>query len=93
MNTAWDFIRAAAPWIAVGLAVAILAARGVTKKRKGKKQDADYGMEGLSLGMCLGLLIGTMLESYTGIAISLGMLVGLTVGMCIPKRPGDGGKE
>ncbi len=43
-------------------------------------------MEGMSLGMCFGLLVGTMLENYTGVAISLGMIVGLVIGMLIPKK-------
>ena len=36
--------------------------------------------------MCFGLLVGTMLENYTGVAISLGMIVGLVIGMLIPKK-------
>ena len=63
MNAIMDFIRAAAPWVAMGLAVAILAARGVSRKKKGKKADGDYGTEGMCLGMCFGLLAGNLLEN------------------------------
>ncbi len=87
MNAIMDFIRAAAPWVAMGLAVAILAARGVSRKKKGKKADGDYGTEGMCLGMCFGLLAGNLLENGTGIGISLGMLLGLVIGTCIPKNP------
>ena len=101
MNTILNFIHVAGNvllhsirtamfcWVAVGLVVAILVIRGVTKKKKGKKQDDNYGMEGMSLGMCFGLLMGTMLENYIGVAISLGMIVGLGIGMLIPKNKKD----
>lgn len=78
--------------VAVGLVVAILVIRGIIRKNKCKKQDDNYGMEGMSLGMCLGLLIGTMFEGYIGIGISLGMIVGLVIGMCIPKKQEEEGK-
>ena len=86
MNGALDFIRAAAPWAAAGLSVAILAARGGAKKQKGEQRDGDCGTEGMCLGTCFGLLIGTMFANGAGIGISLGMLVGLAAGTCIPKR-------
>lgn len=86
MNTIFDFIRAAAPWMAVGLAVSILIIRAVSKKKTGEQQDSDYSMEGMSLGMCFGLLIGTALENNVGITVSLGMLAGLAAGMIIPKK-------
>lgn len=34
-----DFTRAAAPWVAAGLAIAIAAARGIAGKKKDKKQE------------------------------------------------------
>lgn len=89
MNTALDFVRAAAPWVAAGLAVIIIAVRGVRKKKKGEKEngEANYGLEGMSLGMCIGLLAGTMLgDNNVGLGVSLGMLIGLVVGNCILKK-------
>ena len=38
----------------MGLAVAILAVRGAVKIKKGEKQDSNYGLEGMCLGMCFG---------------------------------------
>lgn len=79
-------------WVTAALAVAVLVIRGVTKKKGGKKQDRNYCLEGMSLGMCFGLLVGTMLENYIGVAISFGMIVGLIVGMLIPKKTVNGDK-
>ena len=86
MNSFLDFIRGAAPWVAMGLLVVILAVRGAAQKKKSRKQDTTYEMEGLCLGMCLGTAIGTALGNNTGLGISIGMLAGLAIGMCIPKR-------
>lgn len=46
----------------------------------------------MSLGMCFGLLIGTMLENYIGVAISIGMIGGLVIGMLIPRKVENGDK-
>ncbi len=92
MNAVWDFIRAASPWVAIGLLVVILAVRNGTKKKKDGKQKRDYGMEGMCLGMCFGTAIGTALGNNTGIGISLGMLIGLAIGMGLPKRSENGDK-
>ena len=79
-------------WVAVALVVAVLAIRSVTKKKSRKKQENNYCLEGMSLGMCFGLLVGTMLENYIGVAISLGKIVGLVIGMLIPKKVESGDK-
>ena len=89
MNTILDFIRAAAPWVAMGLLVAILAVRGAAKKGKRKKQDSDYGLEGMCLGMCLGTAIETAPGNNTGIGISLGMLIDLAIGSCVHKEDSE----
>lgn len=47
MDSIWDFIRAASPWVAMGLLLAIFFVRSAVKKKKGKKQDGDYGTEGM----------------------------------------------
>ena len=85
MGGIFDFLRAALPWIAIGLLLAVFAARGSRKKKK-KEQTGDYGTEGMCLGMCLGTAIGTSLGNNTGIGISLGMLIGLAVGSCVKKE-------
>lgn len=90
MNAVFDFLRAALPWIAVGLLLAMLFARGAKKKMKESKAG-DYGTEGMCLGMCLGTTIGASLGNNTGIGISLGMLIGLAIGTCIKK--GEWGED
>lgn len=85
MENLFDFIRAALPWVAMGLLLAVFAARSVGKKKK-EKQNDDYGTEGMCLGMCFGTAIGTALGNNTGIGISLGMLLGLAVGSSIKKE-------
>lgn len=92
MEAVFIFLRAALPWIAVGLLLAVLFARGARKKKK-EEQTGDYGTEGMCLGMCLGTAIGTSLGNNTGIGISLGMLIGLVIGTCIKKRDRDNGDD
>ena len=84
MEDVFDFLRAALPWIAVGLLLAVLAARDAGKNKKEEK-TGDYGTEGMCIGMCLGTAIGTALGNNTGVGISLGMLIGLAIGTCIKK--------
>lgn len=72
MDAVFDFLRAALPWIAVGLLLAVLVARGTSKNKK-EEQTGDYGTEGMCMGMCFGTAIGTSLGNNTGIGISLGM--------------------
>ena len=87
MKTILDFIRDASPWVAIGFALGILASRSAANKSGRKKQDDNYAIE----GMCIGMSFGTALEAArgrnTGLGSSLGMLLGLAAGMCIPKRP------
>ena len=89
MEAIWDFVRAAAPWVAMGLAVTILAVRGAKRKKATEKQDkkqaVNYGPEGMCLGMCLGTALGSTLWNDTGIGLSLGMLIGLAIGSGIRK--------
>lgn len=79
-------------WAAAALVVAVLVIRGVTQKKRGKKQENNYCLEGMSLGMCFGLLAGTMLENHIGAAISIGMIIGLVIGMLIPRKVENGDK-
>ena len=85
MEAIIDFIRAALPWVAMGLLLAVFAARSAGRKKKEKEID-NYGTEGMCLGMCFGTAIGTALGNNTGIGISLGMLLGLAVGSSIKKE-------
>ena len=85
MENVFEFLRAALPWIVVGLALAVLIVRSAGKKKKEEKTD-NYGTEGMCLGMCLGTAIGTSFGNNIGIGISLGMLIGLAVGTSIKKE-------
>ena len=85
MKAVFDFFRAALPWVAIGLLLAVFAARSAGRKKKEKEID-NYGTEGMCLGMCFGTAIGTALGNNTGIGISLGMLLGLAVGSSIKKE-------
>lgn len=69
MEAVFDFLRAALPWIAVGLLLAVFAARSARKKKDEEPQD-DYGTEGMCLGMCFGTAIGTSIGNNTGIGIA-----------------------
>ena len=84
MENILDFFRAAMPWIAIGLLLAVLFVRNAGKK-KDKECTDNYGTEGMCLGMCLGTAIGTSLGNNTGIGISMGMLIGLAIGTSIQK--------
>ena len=89
-NVLLHSIRTAAfCWAAAALAAAVLVIRGVTQKKRGKKQETNYCLDGMNLGMCFGLLAGTMLENYIGAAISIGMIAGLVIEMPIPKKAED----
>ena len=85
MKAVFDFIRAALPWIIMGLLLAVYFARCAGKKKK-EEQTGDYGAEGMCLGMCFGTAIGAALGNNTGIGITLGMLLGLAVGTGIKKE-------
>lgn len=85
MKDVFDFLRAALPWIAMGLLLAVFCARSARKKKDEEPPD-NYGTEGMCLGMCLGTAIGSSLGNNTGIGISLGMLIGLAIGTCIEKE-------
>ena len=93
MEAVIDFLRAALPWVAMGLLLAVLFARSAGKEKKEETPD-NYGTTGMCLGMCFGTAIGTALGNHIGLGISLGMLIGLVVGSGIKKEEqGDDKKE
>lgn len=89
MENVLDFLRAAMPWVAMGLLLAVFAARSA-KKKTDEEQTDNYGTEGMCLGMCFGTAIGTSLGNHTGIGICLGMLLGLAIGSGIKKEDSEG---
>lgn len=84
----YEFFRAAMPWVAVGIVLAVLAAKGANRKKDDKSRD-NYGTE----GMCIGTALGSSLWNNTGIGISLGMLIGLALGSFIRKDHPDEGHD
>lgn len=86
MENVFEFVHAALPWIAIGLLLAVFAARNVAGKSQKDDKSDNYGTEGMCLGMCIGTAIGTSLGNNTGIGISLGMLIGLAIGTTIKKE-------
>lgn len=62
MKAVFDFLRAALPWIAMGLLFAVFFARGAKKKKKEEQTD-DYGAEGMCLGPQSEHPLGTTPES------------------------------
>ena len=91
MESTFDFLSAALPWIAMGLLLAIFFARAVQGKRKDEKSE-NYGSEGMALGMCFGVAISTALHINTGLGLMAGMVLGLLVGSSIEKEK-DQNKE
>lgn len=90
MENFFAFAKAALPWVAMGLLLAVFCARGAGKKKSGKEEKTEnYGTEGMCLGMCFGTAIGTALGNNTGLGISLRMLIGLAVGSAIEKKARD----
>ena len=85
METVFDFIRAALPWIIMGLLLAVYFARCAGKKKK-EEQTGDYGAEGMCLGMGVGTAIGTAFGNNIAIGLPLGMLFGLAIGSSIKKE-------
>ena len=51
MEDVFDFLRAALPWVAMGLLLAVLFARSAGKEKKEETPD-NYGTTGMCLGMC-----------------------------------------
>lgn len=85
------FFGAALPWLMMGAAIAVFAARNTAGKKKGNSPSGDYGAEGMCIGMSLGVCIGALSDNV-GLGLSLGMLAGLVAGSCIRKNSGGNAK-
>ena len=83
-----DFIRAATPWVLIGLSLALFFA-GSANRKPDEKPRGNFGSVGMCIGMCIGTALGNALWNNTGLGISMGMLVGLAIGSCIKKETDD----
>ena len=94
MENVLAFLRAAAPWISLGLLVAFFCVRPTVKKGKSKSAEGDYAVDGMCFGMCVGMAVGSLIgDGNGGLGTSLGMLIGLAVGLCIHKNGGNRSKH
>ena len=93
-----DFILAALPLVALGIAIAVAVTCGLRAKRAAtaamnspedekpvkKKSDGTH----LCLGMCLGLVVGLFCSNFAkswnqGVCMTLGMCFGMMIGSII----------
>ena len=89
MENVLAFLRAAAPWISLGLLVAFFCVRPAVKKGKSESAEGDYAVDGMCIGMCTGMAIGSLIgDGNGGLGTSLGMLIGLAIGLSIPRKGG-----
>ena len=80
-----EFIKAALPWVVMGIVIAIFAAQNSNRKKsadKDKKKQESYMNE----GMCLGVCIASAGVWDMGIGISLGLCAGLLIGSLVKKQ-------
>lgn len=76
-----DFILAALPWVAVGIAIAVACVDSAKKKDpedSEEKKGANL-TDGVCYGLCFGVAMGTALDNM-GLGIALGMALGLLLG-------------
>ena len=98
-----DFILAALPLVALGIAIAVAVTCGLRAKRaataamenpedeKPVKKQAD-GTH-MCLGMCLGLVVGLFCSNFAkswnqGVCMTLGMCIGMMIGSIIDASQG-----
>lgn len=98
-----DFILAALPLVALGVAIAVAVTCGLRAKRAAtaamnspedekpvkKKADGTH----MCLGMCLGLVVGLFCSNFAkswnqGVCMTLGMCVGMMFGSAIDASQG-----
>lgn len=87
MENVLSFLRAAAPWISLGLLVAFFCVRPAVENGKSESANGDYAVDGMCIGMCVGMVAGSLIgDGNGGLGTSLGMLIGLAVGLSIPQK-------
>ena len=94
MENVLAFLRAAAPWISLGLLVAFFCVRPTVNKSKKENAGGDHAVNGMCIGMCVGMAVGSLIgDGNGGLGTLLGMLIGLAVGLCIHKDEEGGSKH
>ncbi len=82
-----EFIKAALPWVMVGIAIAIFIVRMVQKSKlqqqKGPGKKGDCMTLGMCFGMCVGVALGTSGMMNIAMALPLCTLIGEVVGILI----------
>ena len=92
-----DFLKAALPWVIMGLCIAFCGANYFGKKRSKAASDTSeqqetnaqadtYMTEGMCYGLCLGMCFSSLLNQGLAIGICLGAAAGMFIGMRIPKK-------
>ena len=86
-----DFIFIILPLIVIGIAMVLLITGIKKKDGKSKKEEEDYTSQGMCLGMCFGVAIGSIFVNKFGpnaisYGICFGMLGGVIVGMIMKKK-------
>ena len=94
MENVLAFLRAAAPWISLGLLVAFFCVRPTVKKGKDGAAEGDHAVDGMCIGMCVGMAVGSLIgDGNGGLGTSLGMMLGLAAGLCIHKGDESGSEN
>lgn len=87
-----EFLKAALPWVLIGLALALYVAamaRQAQMRKSGTKFTENRISEGVCFGLCVGIAMGTSDVLDLPLAIGIGALLGELIGMCI-KKPVEG---
>lgn len=74
-----DFIMSALPFVIAGICVIVIVMNS-------KKNKENYLLEGMTLGMCFGLMIGNLFDGNIALGLSLGMLVGEAIGASVKRK-------
>lgn len=91
MMAVYDFAAAAFPWIAMGLALAVVLAVMASREKSGNHAQ-NYGPVGMCLGAGVGVAWGSMLGDL-GMGAAVGMLLGLAVGSLYDKPLDEGNQD
>lgn len=80
-----DFMKAALPWIAIGLSMIIAGMSSKSRKAKASSETTDVKKDGkenyIAVGMCVGMSIGMLLGQLLYNNLALGMCIGMSIGL------------